>query len=116
MYIDILPNDNLDEPVMATFKETGMGRSVRAVRLLLDGTWQWCAVIGWDDVPTPARATPIEESGDGPAVLVHGGGQGLRLARIVAPDQAARVSWDLSDRGQWGEGFLVCRPDTAFVD
>lgn len=117
MYIDIVPNDNLGEAAMATFKETGPSRAVRAVRLALDEGWRWCAVVGWDDAgPRPAELTPIEESGDGPARLLHGGEHGLRLARL--PDDAdpataaTRVVWSITDASQWGEPFLICRPET----
>ena len=114
MYIDIDPNDNLDEACMATFKETGASAPVRAVRLCRDGVWQWCAITGWADAAAiPALLTPIEESGDGPALLLHGGNHGLRLAAIPAPADHTRVRWDLGDANQWAEPFLLCRPDTA---
>jgi len=113
MYIDIDSNANLDEACMATFKETGASVPLRAAKLWRDGVWQWCAVTGWsDDAPAPALLTPIEESGDGPALLLHGGNQGLRLAVIAAASAAAAVCWDISDAGQWAEPFLLCRPGT----
>jgi hypothetical protein len=113
MYIDIEPNDNLDEPVMATFNVTGPGQRIDAVHLDLgDGAWHWCAVTGWKDGPVAAQYTPIEESGDGPARLVTGSDHGIRLARIAAPDQAGRVVWSLTDATQWAEPFLICIPDT----
>jgi len=113
MYIDIDANDNLAEPCMATFKETGVARAVRAVRLWRDGIWQWCAITGWqDERPTAAALSAIEESGDGPALLLHGGNQGLRLAVITAAEQAAMVRWDVTDREQWPEPFLIIRPGT----
>ncbi len=115
MYIDIEPNDNIADATMATFKETGDGLPVRAVRLSLDDGWAWCAVTGWAvDGPTAALITPIEESGDGPARLLHGGEQGLRLARIATSAGAAGVAWDIADATQWGEPFLICRPETEF--
>lgn len=114
MYIDIEANDNLDEACMATFNTTGPGRAVRAIHLEVDGVWTWCAITGWnDDVPVQATIAPIEESGDGPALLVTGGNHGLRLARITGPDQAA-VVWSLSDSQQWAEGFLICVPETEY--
>lgn len=115
MYIDIEPNDNLDEACMATFNTTGAGRPLRAIRLEVDGVWTWCAVTGWqDDQPIQALITPIEESGDGPALLITGGNHGLRLARIPGPEAAA-VAWDLADPSQWSEGFLICVPETDHV-
>ncbi len=112
MYIDIPANDNVPEATMATFKETGPSRALRSVRLWRDGVWQWCAITGWSEAETPTTAliTPIEESGDGPALLIHGGDYGLRLTPL-----AESPRWDLADDGQWGEPFLLCRPDTEFV-
>jgi len=91
MYLDIDANDNLPAPAMATFKSTGAGNRISAVRLHLAGAWQWCAITGWADGPVAAWVTPIEESGDGPARLLHGGPQGLRLARIDQPQAAGSV-------------------------
>jgi hypothetical protein len=117
MYLDLDANGNLSEPAMATFKDTGPGRCIDAVRLHRDGVWQWCAITGWDEGPVPAYITPIEESGDGPARLLHGGAQGLRLAPIDAPAAggAPTVQWDLADARQWGEPFLICRPEAEVV-
>jgi hypothetical protein len=110
MYLDIEPNDNLPEGGMATFKETGPGRDIQSVRLWRAGAWQWCAVTGWSaSGAVPARFTPIEESGDGPARLITGGEHGVRLAALPASGQ---VRWDLADPLQWSEAFLICRPET----
>src|SRR5450432_2834493 len=112
MYIDIVANANLKDAVMATFKETGPSRGLIAVRLWRAEHWQWCAVTGWeDDAPAMAWVTPIEESGDGPALLVHGSNHGLRLAEVAEPVKAHDVEWNLADAKQWGEPFLICRPD-----
>ena len=113
MYIDILPNDNLDQPVMATFKETAPGREICAIRLHLDDGAQWCAVVGWTgNGPVEALYTAIEESGDGPGRLVSGGEHGLRLARISGPTKVDLVRWNLLDDTQWAEPFLLCLPET----
>jgi hypothetical protein len=108
MLVDIPENPNLPDGCMATFNATGPGRDIRAVRLWRQESWQWCAVTGWsDDGPVPARWTPIEESGDGPARLLTGGALGLRLAAL-----APTIAWSLADTAQWGEGFLILRPET----
>ncbi|MFW5830318.1 MAG: hypothetical protein ACOCXA_08670 [Planctomycetota bacterium] len=111
MYLDIEANDNLDEDVIATFRETGPGRRIRHIRLWRQGGWQWCAITGWGEAgPEPARLLPIEESGDGPAMLVVGGGWGLRLSTGAAP------AWDLAAADQWPEAFLICRPDVQVAE
>lgn len=113
MYLDISACANLPEPVMATFRENGPGRGLRALRLWRDGVWTWCAITGWDAAgAVPAVIQPIEESGDGVALLVHGGPCGLRLAATGDPE--ASVRWDLADSRQWGEPFLIVRPDTEW--
>ena len=116
MYIDIDANDNISEATMATFKETGASVPIRAIRLEVDGAWQWCAVVGWSESgASPALLTPIEESGDGPARLLHGSDQGLRLARIADQDDATEIRWSIREATQWGEPFVICRPETLFV-
>jgi hypothetical protein len=113
MYIDILPNDNLPEATMATFKEIGPRQTVQAIRLHLDDGLSWCAITGWSQAgPVEALFIPIEESGDGPGRLVCGGEHGLRLQRIDAPENAKLTTWDLADTKQWAEPFLLCLPET----
>lgn len=110
MYLDIPANPNLDEPAMATFKEAGPASEVRELRLWRDGAWEWCAVTGWDEGgPVPALIQPIEESGDGPARLVHGGPLGLRLRVAGRP-----AAWDVADASQWGEPFLLVTPEAEW--
>lgn len=110
MYLDIPANPNLDEPTMATFKEDGAAVPVHMLRLWRDGSWRWCAVTGMsENGPVNAYIQPIEESGDGPAQLVHGGTWGLRLREGEAPEH-----WDVSDPTQWGEAFLLITPEAEW--
>ena len=109
MYLDIEPNANLPEGAMATFKETGPGGTIQAIRLWRAGVWEWCAVTGLSPSGlVPARLTPIEESGDGPARLITGGDFGLRLALLPT---VGSVNWDVDNATQWSEPFLICRPE-----
>ena len=117
MYIDIIENDNLERSAMATFKETGPGTVIARAYLSVPCVGQpgveekqWCAVIGWnEDGPCPACLTPIEESGDGPAVLITGGAWGVRVARLEA-ELSPLPNWDLDNSEQWAEAYLLCRP------
>ena len=129
MYIDIDPGVIGEEPIIGTFKETGPGTVIRQVRLEFDGQWAWCDVIGWSDTGRQeAWLTPIEESGDGPALLLHGGNQGVRLrkrdgvagvaasAPVPGPAPACGrtvgTPGDVPDaQGWWSEGFLILRPE-----
>ena len=55
MYLDIPASDNLDEPTMATFRETGPATAVSRLLLWREDSWRWCAVTGWDENgPAPA--------------------------------------------------------------
>ena len=113
MYLDLPACDNLSDPAMATFKETGPALILQAIKLWRDERWQWCAVTGWSESGSvPAMIQPIEESGDGPARLIHGGEHGLRLARLVEPSKP--VTWNLSDSTQWSEPFLIVRPEAEW--
>ena len=109
MYLDIPANANLDEPVLATFKADGPPQPVRELRLWRNDSWMWCAVTGWAEAgAVPAYIQMIEESGDGPARLVHGGAFGLRLGEGVV------TRWSTDDATQWGEPFLIVTPDAQW--
>ena len=76
------------------------------------GRDEWCLVTGWSDQgPCPAMAALSEDSGDGVALLVYGGGQGIRLKR---PD--CREDWDLASPNQWGEACLLLDKDAPFEE
>jgi hypothetical protein len=110
MYIDIEPGIIGDEPIIGTFKETGKGTQVSQVRLHLSDGWHWCEVIGWSEQGVQAAImTPIEESGDGPALLLHGGAHGLRLRRCAG--KAGDASANAAGQEWWSEGFLILRPE-----
>mgnify|MGYP000502671920 CR=1 FL=1 len=109
MYLDIPASANLDEPCMATFKEDGRSVTVRELRLWRDDAWVWCSVTGWDETGAVAAwMQPIEESGDGPARLVHGGPLGLRLGVGLV------TAWNTDDGTQWGEPFLIVIPEAEW--
>jgi len=119
MYIDIDPGVIGEEPIIGTFKETGPGVVIRLVRLEFNGQWEWCDVIGWSDTGRQdAWLTPIEESGDGPALLLHGGNQGVRLRKrdgdavaASALTTGATPGSEPDAEGWWSEGFLILRPE-----
>jgi hypothetical protein len=114
MYLDLPECANLPEACMATFQETGPPRTLARLRLWRDDRWAWCAVTGWSESgAVPALIQAIEESGDGPALLAHGGDQGLRLAEVAGPEAPA-PRWDLDDATQWGEPFLIVTPEAEW--
>jgi hypothetical protein len=114
LLIDCDATGNLDEPCQAVFNPSGEARPLRLARLWRGGAWRWCALAAWSAAgPSQAWMTPIEESGDGPALLLHGGEEGLRLQELDGPDASIRP-WSLDDRAQWGEAFLIVTPETAW--
>lgn len=74
-----------------------------------EGNDRACEVTGWSSQgPCPAYAVLVEDSGEGIAMLVYGGDQGIRLR---AP--GAREDWDLGSPRQWGEACLLLDKDVG---
>ena len=68
-----------------------------------DGEEGMCDVTGWSaDGPCGAYAALVEDSGEGLAVLIYGGEEGIRLK----PDGNSE-NWDLDSPHQWGEACLL---------
>jgi hypothetical protein len=101
-FVDVFvePNPNAPEGSGQRFKAAGAGRAI--TRLRWEG--RWCRVTGWSSEgggsPCAATAIPVEDSGSGAALLIHGGDWGVRLV----PE----------DGGQpFGEAYLLLDGDTA---
>ena len=103
--IEIPPNPNCDAVEMRLFHPVEAPRHVRRVRVEhAPGQPEWLEVTGWntDGSSCAALAQPVDDSGDGLALLVHGGSAGLRLRRVGEPGP-----WRLGDAAQWGLPFLL---------
>ena len=103
--IEILPNPNCDPVEMRLFNSDAAPRPVRQVRLeRVPGQPEWLDVTGWtaDGSVCTALAQPVDDSGEGLAVLVYGGNAGLRLRRATESGP-----WRLDDAEQWGMPFLL---------
>lgn len=112
MFIEIEPCGNVDTAFSMMYREMGEPREVFAIKYNRWGRDEPVQVTGWDaetNLPCPAYACRIEESGDGVALLIYGGSGGLRLK-----DLEDDSPWDLHSPGQWGETHLVY-PKNAFV-
>ena len=71
------------------------------------GIDQLCDVTGWySQGPCPAYAALVEDSGEGVAMLIYGGDEGIRLKPA-----ASQEGWDLSSPNQWGEACLLLDKD-----
>ena len=65
-------------------------------------------VTGWsNEGPCPAYAVLVEDSGEGQALLLYGGDDGIRLKRRDSDDP-----WSLDGAEQWGEPCLLLDVDT----
>jgi hypothetical protein len=102
--VEVEAGDNTDMSILRMFDAREDPREVTWVfALRRDGTEGHCAVTGWSsDGPCPAKAAPVWDSGDGVALLVYGGDEGIRLKHT---DSAA--TWDIADPTQWGEPCLL---------
>jgi len=71
------------------------------------GRDQMCDVTGWSSQgPCPAYAALVEDSGEGVAMLIYGGDEGIRLKPASSQEE-----WDLSSPDQWGEACLLLDKD-----
>ena len=106
LVIEIPSNPNCASADLRVFNDLEPARSVRQVRLSLDGAEadQWYDVTGWSSSGTtvPALARKVDDSGDGVALLVSGGDAGLRLQPA-----GCRAPWRLDDASQRGIPFLL---------
>ncbi|PZC48310.1 MAG: hypothetical protein C1O27_001195 [Chloroflexi bacterium] len=75
-----------------------------------DGTEGLCDVVGWsEEGQVPAQAAYVDDSGDGQALLIFGGDQGIRLKAAESEDP-----FDVENTSQWGEPCLLLDIETQF--
>ncbi len=103
--IEIPANPNCEAVEMRVFHDLEPPRPVSQVRVEREGAApQWFGVTGWTlaGATQPAVAQKVDDSGEGVALLIHGGDAGLRLRAV-----GAAGSWQLDDAQQWGLPFLL---------
>lgn len=114
MYIDVEPNPNTDKSFSMIYRDVTPPREVFAIKYTLPGgTEEPVQVTGWDadtGSPCPAFACKVEESGDGTALLIHGGSGGIRLKRLED-----ETPWNPGAPEQWGDSHLVLPKDSFIV-
>ena len=107
--VDVQAGDNCDYPVNRMFSSLGEPKQV----VWLDGpghsgevgTFQ---VTGWSsEGPCPAYAVQVEDSGEGMALLIYGGDEGIRLR----PKESLEL-WSISSKTQWGEPCMLLDVDS----
>jgi hypothetical protein len=88
-YIDVVveEHDEIPDGCELRFHAVGPGRAVRRVRYepltpaAVEGDYE-VAALGADGREGPAQAVPVDDSGAGTSLLVHGGARGLRLRPV----------------------------------
>ena len=103
--IEIPPNPNCDAVDMCVFHDLTPPRLVSQVRLEREqGVAQWYEVTGWTTSGTTqsALAQKVDDSGEGVALLIHGGDAGLRFRPA-----GSQTAWQLRHAEQWGTPFIL---------
>ena len=103
--LEVSTNPNCEPVDLRVFEDLEAPRLVTHVRLeRVPGMAAWYEVVGWTaaSAPSQAQMQKVSDSGDGTALLVHGGEAGLRLR----PEGSVRP-WRLGEPEQWGEPFLL---------
>ena len=107
--IDVSAGDNCQESLMLMFN--GLIEPAPAASVWTTdpgGADMMCAVTGWStEGACPAYSAMVEESGEGSALLVYGGDEGIRLKPLDSTEE-----WDLGSPNQWGEPCLLLPKDT----
>ena len=102
--IDVLESANCPLSVNRMFD--AMEEPVQVSKVLAadpEGNDLICDVTGWSaSGPCPAYAALVEDSGEGIAMLVYGGDEGIRLKPADS-----REDWALTSSRQWGEACLL---------
>jgi len=108
--VDVEAGDNSYMSLLRMFDAREKPHVVtRVVTIRRDGIEGLCAVTGWSAVgPCPAYAASVWDSGDGVALLIYGGDEGIRLQ-----DVESGSAWDVKDDNQWGEPCLLLEAGTA---
>ena len=103
--IDIPPNPNCETVELRVFHDLELPWPISQVLLEREpGKPQWYEVVGWSltNTPGPVWAQKVDDSGEGVALLIHGGEAGLRLRPADS-----RELWDLKNPSQWGLPFII---------
>jgi len=106
MFLEIDVSESANCPMDLVRMFDALGSPIKICKLITadrNGIDSLCDVIGWSDIgPCSAYAVPVEDSGDGVAMLIFGGNEGIRLAV-----SGTTYEWSLSNDDQWGEACLL---------
>ena len=107
--VEVEESENCPMTLTKSFNAVEVPRRISLVETMgqngEDGMFQ---VTGWSPIgPIPAYAALVEDSGDGVALLVYGGEEGVRLK-----PQDSSEGWNLESSDQWGDVLLLLQEDT----
>lgn len=107
--VEVEAGENSDMSLLRMFDAREEPREVTQVfALRRDGTEGLCTVTGWSaEGLCPAYAVSVWDSGDGVALLIYGGDEGIRLRHVDS-----NALWDVADASQWGEPCLLLEAGT----
>ena len=110
MFVDVTVSESANCP-MALTRIFDAVQSPTQITIVMaadpEGKDQLCNVTGWSNQgPCPAYAALVEDSGEGLAMLIYGGDEGIRLRPT-----SVQAGWDLSSSEEWGEACLLLDKD-----
>ena len=107
--IEVTESKNSDLGFTRMFSTIGPTKKISRVRTVApDGVEGFYYVAGWSSSgAVQAYSVKVEDSGEGVAMLVYGGDEGIRFKRtdLTTP-------WDLADSEQWGEPMILIDQDS----
>ena len=111
MFVEVDVNESSNCPMSLTRVFDAMNETRRVTWVVAAdpmGNDHECNVTGWsaESGPCLAYAVMVEDSGEGVAVLVYGGDEGIRLKPVGCEEE-----WDLNSTHQWGEACLLLDKD-----
>ena len=114
MFIDVEveAGNNCDYSLHRVFSVVGDPREITQVEAPgTRGEVGLFDVTGWSsEGPCPAYAAIAEDSGEGHALLIYGGDDGVRLRPVSSTEP-----WSLEDPDQSGEPCLLLDKTTVFL-
>ena len=109
--VDVEASSNCEFSLTRVFSAVGQPAPViRAEVPDRRGVTSLHEITGWSvNGPCQAYAVEVEDSGEGRALLLYGGDNGIRLKPAEASEE-----WSLDSVEQWGEPCLLLDMDTTF--
>jgi len=113
VYVDVEANKNTNKSFSMLYRDISESREVFCIKYSLGEEESPVQIKGWDketNSPCAAYACQVEESGDGVALLIHGGSGGIRIKPLED-----ETEWKIGVPNQRGETHLVYPLDSFIV-